>query len=64
MPEDEPVVASTSRLQVHAMRGEDDEDEDDEDDEDLSDMDDDVEETLVGVISWHVRFGIHARSRK
>ncbi|KAG6889040.1 hypothetical protein C0995_004323 [Termitomyces sp. Mi166 len=46
MPEDEPVVASSSRLRTHAMRGDDDDEDDDEDDENLSEMGEDIEETL------------------
>ncbi|KAG5727747.1 hypothetical protein E4T56_gene20785 [Termitomyces sp. T112] len=45
MPEDEPVVASSSRLRSHAMRDNPDED-DDEDDQNLSEMDEDIEEIL------------------
>ena len=53
MPEDEPVVASSSKLQSHAMR-DDDIGYDDEDDENLSEMGEDIEETLVSILRSHI----------
>ncbi|KAG6864583.1 hypothetical protein C0991_008493 [Blastosporella zonata] len=49
MPEDEPIVASSSRSRTHAIRDDDDdeEEEDDDDDKKMSDVGEDVEEIFV-----------------